>query len=340
MTIDLRSDAVTQPTDEMWDAMRGAKLGWAATGEDENVRELEAEVAQLVGKEAAFLVPSGTTANLLAVLGQSERGEQVVMDDLSHVLWAEEWGFAYVGGVTPCPVPHDRGRIAPADLETAILRHSFNHRPRTALVCLENSHNACGGAVLPAGNISALAGVAHAHGARLHVDGARILNASAALDTPVHELVRDADSISFNLNKGLSAPVGALLCGSRDLIARSRVNFRRIGGGNIHQAGIFAAAGRVALRTMIPQHAADNTRAQALGKGIARQLGGAGRVWPVQTNIVFVTIADARQVQARLATAGILVSLAAEDTLRLVTHRHIVDSDVAAAAAAFGPPTG
>ncbi len=335
MTIDLRSDAVTQPTDEMWDAMRGAKLGWAATGEDTNVRELEATVAQLVGKEATFLVPSGTTANLLALLGQAERGDQVIVDELSHILWAEECGFAYVGGLVHRAVRQDRGRIAPEDLEAAIRLHSFNHRPKTALVCLENSHNAAGGAALPPDNVSAIARVSHAHGASVHVDGARILNAAAALGVDVKALVRDVDSVSFNLNKGLSAPMGALLCGSQALIDRSRLNFRRIGGGNIHQAGIYAAAGLVALRTMIPQHAIDNRRAQDLATALSHHLGPGCSLHRVETNIVFLTAPQAGDLQSRLARKGVLVSLAADDTLRLVTHRHIGDREVAAAAAVF-----
>lgn len=330
MTIDLRSDAVTQPTDEMWDAMRSAKLGWAATGEDVNVRELEEAVAKLLGKEAAFLVPSGTTANLLALLGQTARGDQVIMDDLSHILWAEEWGFAYVGGLVHREVRHDRGRIAPEDLDAAIRLHSFNHRPKTALVCLENSHNAAGGAVLPPDNVAAIARVAHSHGARVHVDGARILNAAAALGVDVKLLVKDADSVSFNLNKGLSAPMGALLCGSRALIDRSHLNFRRIGGGNIHQAGIYAAAGLVALRSMIPQHAVDNQRAKDLANTLLRNMGPDFSLHPVETNIVFLTAKApapaARVLQERLKEQGVLVSLASEDTLRLVTHRHIGDA--------------
>jgi threonine aldolase len=340
MTIDLRSDAVTQPTDEMWDAMRSAKLGWAATGEDENVRELETSVARLTGKETSFLVPSGTTANLLALLGQAERGEQIIMDDLSHILWAEEWGFAYVGGLVHREVRHDRGKIAAGDLDAAIRLHSFNHRPRTALVCLENSHNAAAGAVLPPENIAAVAKVAHAHGALVHMDGARILNAAAALGVDLQQLVKEADSLSFNLNKGLSAPMGALLCGSRALIERSRINFHRIGGGNIHQAGIYAAAGLVALRTMIPQHASDNRRAKDLAAALSRTLGAGYLLHPVETNILFLTTRapapPARDLQASLKEHGVLVWLASEDTLRLVTHRHIGDGEVAAAADAFG----
>jgi threonine aldolase len=332
MSIDLRSDAVTQPTDEMWDAMRSAKLGWAATGEDENVRELEVTVAQLMGKEAAFLVPSGTTANLLALISQAESGEQVIVDNLSHILWAEEWGFAYVGGLMHREVRHDRGRIAPEDLEAAIQLHSFNHRPKTALVCLENSHNAAGGAVLPPENVAAVSRVAHAHGVSVHVDGARIMNSAAALGVNVKALVNDVDSVSFNLNKGLSAPMGALLCGSQPLIDRSRLNFRRIGGGNIHQAGIYAAAGLVALRTMIPQLAVDNRRAKDLAAALSRNMRPDFVLHPVETNIVFLTTKTpapaARNLQAGLAENGVLVSLASDDTLRLVTHRHIGDSDL------------
>ncbi|MGH8765475.1 MAG: threonine aldolase family protein [Burkholderiales bacterium] len=332
MIIDLRSDAVTRPTDEMWDAMRAAPLGWAAVGEDKNVHALEEAVADLLGKEAAFLVPSGTTSNLLAVIGQAERGEQVIFDDLSHILWAEEWGFAFVGGVVHREVRQQRGRMTPADVEAAILLHSFNHRPRTSLVCLENTHNAAGGAVLPPEHVAAVAAVARRHGARVHLDGARILNAAAALSVDVKQLVKDADSVSFNLNKGLSAPMGALLCGGRGLVERARLNFKRIGGGNIHQAGIYAAAGLVALRTMIPQHAEDNRRAKHLASTLAKQLNQRFSLWPVESNIVFLTCTGARALQAQLKEAGVLVSLAAEDTVRMVAHRHVDDGQVDLAA--------
>ena len=340
MSIDLRSDAVTQPTDEMWEAMRAAKLGWAAVGEDAQVAEIEDMVARFVGKETGMLVPTGSLANLLALLGQSERGDQVIFDDLSHMLWAEEWGFAYVGGLVHRAVAGKGGRIAPGELDAAIRHHSFNHRPRTALVCLENSHNAAGGAVLPRDYMAAIGALLHGRGIALHVDGARILNAAAATGEQVHDLVEHATSVSFNLNKGLSAPMGAVLCGSRTLIERSRLNIRRLGVGSMHQAGIYAAAGIVAMRTMIPQLAVDNRRARDLAAAIARATGPEYSLWPVQTNIVFLTVAadggGAQRLQARLKNAGVLVSIAAEDTIRMVTHRHIDDADLETAARVFG----
>lgn len=330
--VDLRSDAVTQPTDEMWDAMRTARLGWAAAGEDENVHALEAQVAGLLGKETGLLVHGGSTANLLALVGQCERGEQVIFDDLSHILWAEEWGFAYVGGVVHKSVPGDRGRIPPASLSAAILSSSFRHRPRTALVCLENSHNAAGGVTMPPYYMAEIGAIARAHGVKLHVDGARLLNAAAHHGVEARVLVADADSVSFNLNKGLSAPWGAVLCGSRELIERSRVNMKRLGVGTPHQAGLFAVAGLVGLRTLIAQHALDNQRAQTLAGLLADLAPELLRVWPVETNIVFLSAKQpgvtAASLQAQLKSLGVLVSVAADDTIRMVTHRHIDDEDI------------
>ena len=334
MTIDLRSDAVTEPTDEMWDAMRSARLGWAAVGEDSHVRELEEHVVAFLGKEAGLLVPSGTTANLLALLGQAERGDQVIFDDLSHMLWSEEWGFAYVGGLVHRAIKGTGGRIAPGDLDAAIRLHSFGHRPRTALVCLENSHNAAGGAVLPPDYMAEIGRVVRKHGILLHVDGARILNASAALNVDVRTLVKDADSVSFNLNKGLSAPMGAVLCGSRQFIERSRLNIRRLGAGSLHQAGIFAAAGLVAMKTMIPQLAIDNRRAKDLASAVSKSLDSRFSLSPVETNVVFLSAReprlDGRELQTRLKELDVLVTLASEDTVRMVTHRHIDDSHIEA----------
>ena len=327
--IDLRSDAVTQPTEAMWDAMRSARIGWAAAGEDEHVAELEHEVAALLGKDAGLFVHGGGAANLLALLGQCERGEQVVFDDLSHILWAEEWGFAYVGALTHRAVKSNRGCMDPLSVDEAIREASFRHRPRTALVCVENSHNAWGGAVLPPEHLAALGQVVRSHGARLHLDGARLLNAAASLGVSPARLVEHADSVSFNLNKGLSAPLGAVLCGSRELIARSRVTMKRLGMGTPHQAGLFAVAGLVGLRTMVPQHEVDNRRARDLAAALGDVAGEALQIWPVQTNIVFVTPTDpavtAEALQAMLEAEGVRVSIAATRTVRMVTHRHIDD---------------
>lgn len=337
MKIDLRSDAVTRPTDVMWDAMRSADIGWAPSGDDPHVRELESTVAGFLGKEAGVLVPGGGAANLLAILGQAERGEQIVVDDLSHILWAEEWGFAYVGGCVIRTVPGNRGRIKANALQAAICEQSFRHRPRTALVCIENSHNASGGSALSAEYMHEIAAVVRANGARLHVDGARLLNSAAALGVEARILVETADSVSFNLNKGLSAPWGAVLCGSRTLIDRSRVTMRRLGHSLPHQAGLFAVAGLVAMRTMIDQHAIDNRRAADLARALGAIGGDRLSIWPVDTNIVFASTRSdwltAAEFQSHLEACGVLVSVVSDRVIRLVTHRHVGDTDVAEAVA-------
>ena len=248
--IDLRSDTVTHPTDEMRRAMAEAELGDDVYGEDPTVNALEKMAAEMMRKEAAVFTVSGTMSNLISVLAQTGRGDEIIVGSEAHLFCYEVGGASALGGVMVHTVPNTTdGRITIEDLEKAIRTKNI-HNPPSALLCLENTHNRCGGAVLDADYISAAAGLAHRYSLRVHIDGARIFNAAVALKMPASELVKDADSVSFCLSKGLSAPVGSLVCGNHEFIDRAR-KYRKMVGGGMRQAGVLAAAGLVALRTMI-----------------------------------------------------------------------------------------
>jgi threonine aldolase len=342
--VDLRSDAVTQPTDEMWDAMRRARLGWAPAGDDPSVSRLEQVAAELTGKEAALFVPTGSMANLIALMSHTEPGDQIIAEAYSHILWSEEWGYASVCGLALKAIPGGPGRsggaISPDEARDAFRDIRFGHQPRTALLCLENTHNMSGGTVLSLEATEALAAVAHEHGVPVHLDGARIFNAAIALGLPINALVEPVDSVVIGLTKGLSAPAGSLLCGSATFNAAARIALRRVGGHSIPQAGILAAAGLVALQTMGPRLAEDHRRARMLAEELAGLPGISVDLAAVQTNIVMATIGPAvtrpgttgrlsAETMARcLAQKGIGSHVYTEDTLRFVTHRHIEDDDI------------
>lgn len=330
LELDLRTDAVTLPTEEMWEAMRNAELGWAHLGEDRQVNELEAEAAALTGKEAGLFVQSGSLGNLLAVMSHTRRGDQIVLDGASHIAWSEEWGVAYVCGVFPRLVTSSDGRMDPDAVRDTIARARLGHLPVTSLLCLESSHNFSGGVALGSGYLGELAGVAHEHGVRTHLDGARLFNSCVALREAIPDVSEHFDSVVLNLNKGLSAPGGAVLVGSRELLDLARLNLRRVGGSPGHQAGLTAAAGLVALRTMIPRLASDNRRASELA-GRLDELDGVACDLPlVQTNIVRLRVerAPATQVALALERRGLKTMALAPDELRLVTHRHVTDRSV------------
>jgi len=329
LELDLRSDAVTTPTEAMWDAMRSATLGWALVAEDESVLRLEALAAELCGKEAAIFVPTGGLANLIALLCHAKRGEQAIVEASSHILWSEELGLSYVAGLAPRILTGRGGRMDAADIEAAILETRAGHRPRTAVVCLENTHSFAGGTVLTADDIGAVCTVARRHDVAVHLDGVRVTNACVALGTTLHELVAEVDSVAVGLNKGLSAPGGAHLCGRRDFIEEARVHCRRLGGASIHQAGILAAAGLVALETMIPRLVHDHERAHTLARSLALLDGIDISLEAVQTNIVIARLdGTAHELCAYLRKRRIGALPYTADLVRLVTHRHVTDASI------------
>ncbi len=325
--IDLRSDTVTQPTPAMRDAMAKAEVGDDVFGEDPTVRRLEAMAAELMGKEAAVFVASGTMGNLTCLLAHCQRGDEAIVGSESHVLHYEVAGAAGLGGIQLRPIANnDRGSVD-ADELAGTMRPENIHMPRTALLCLENTHNRCGGAVLAPDEIASLATIAHRHGAAVHLDGARIFNAAIALALPASELAAEVDSVTFCLSKGLSAPVGSLVCGSAGFVARARKARKMLGGG-MRQGGVIAAAGVVALETMIDRLGEDHANAQVLAKGLA-QLPGV-RIDPerVQTNIVVFGVDDGVSFQQRLRNAGVLTTAFGPSRVRMVTHYGIERADV------------
>lgn len=332
--IDLSTDLVTQPTDAMWEAMRRADFGLASRGEAPAVNALEDLAATRLGKEAALLVATGSLSNLLALFTLPTRGDQVILEADAHSLWSEEWGIARVCGLLPRPVRGRAGVIDPADVETAITERRFGHRPRTGLLCLENTHNAAGGRLLTPGQTAALCAVARRHGVPSYLDGARIFNAAVALDVDVRELVSPVDVVAFSLNKGLSAPIGSLLCGPRVLIDRARANVAVLGVASLN-LWMAAAAGVVALESMVARLAEDHRRAKMLVRGLAGVRGLCVEVAGVETNIVMVDVTPSavpgETFMKALARRGVRVSQRSEHVLRFVTHRHITDADVQAA---------
>jgi len=335
--IDLRTDALSRPTDAMWAAMRAAEVGWAYLGEDASVNELEARGARLLGKEAAVLLPTCSTANLIALLTLGTPGQAIALDPTCHVATSEGAGFEHVAGLRAFPVAACAGCPDPDAVELAIAeaRHAGL---ATSLLVLENSHNNAGGAAVSAERTSAAAAAARRHGAVVHLDGARLCNSAVALGVAPSRLAADADTVAMSLGKGLCAPGGALLAGSKPLIARAREKARLIGAGSLHKAGPLAAAGLVALDTMIDRLAEDNRRARRLAEGLAPLAGLRVDVASVQTNIVAIDT-EAPGVDAllpRLAARGVLGFRRSASRFRFVTHRLIGDAEVARAIDAVG----
>ena len=259
--VDLRSDTVTQPTPEMRRAMAEAAVGDDVLGDDPTARRLERMAADLLGKEAGLYTPSGTMSNLLAVLTWCHPGDEIIVGSEAHMLWHEGGGASALGGVVFRTVPNDGlGRFNPDDVE-ATIRPKNPALPPTTLVCLENTQNRCSGAVITPDDTAAIANIAHQHDARVHLDGARLFNAAVALGVPVSALAAEADSVCFCVSKGLSAPVGSVLCGPEEFITRAR-RWRRTVGGGMRQVGIIAAAGIVALESMVERLADDHANAR------------------------------------------------------------------------------
>lgn len=336
--IDLRSDTVTLPTPAMREAMYRAEVGDDVYGEDPTVNRLEALAAERLGKEAALFLVSGTMANLVALLTHCGRGDEVILGDRSHTFLFEAGGSASLGGIHHYAVPNQPdGTLRLKDIEAAI-RPDNEHFARTRLVCLENTHNRCGGAVLDAEYTDAVCDLAHSRALAVHVDGARIFNAEVALGVEASTLVRGADSVSFCLSKGLSAPVGSLLCGAAGFISEAR-RWRKAVGGGMRQCGVIAAAGIVALEQMVERLAEDHANARRLAKAIASVPGIVVDPETVQSDIVIWHVSPERMPAAQLVDAlrarGVKVSAIGPSQIRAVTHHGIEAADVDAASAAI-----
>jgi threonine aldolase len=324
--VDLRSDTFTHPTPTMRRAMFEAEVGDDVFMEDPTVRRLERMAAEAVGKEAALFVASGTMGNLVAVLNQTQRGDRVVVGSEAHIYYYEGDGQRRLAGVELVPVPNDeQGGLDPALVREALEAPG----PPATLVCLENTHNRCGGGVLTAAETAAVADVAHSHGARVHLDGARIFNAAVALGVPAAELAAPADSVSFCFSKGLSAPVGSILNGGADFIDRAR-QMRRMVGGAMRQVGVIAAAGIVALETMVERLAQDHENARLLAEGLASLPGVRLDPASVRTNIVAFELEgwEPPDFLAVLKEAGVLAVPFGPHRIRMVTHNDVSREDV------------
>jgi threonine aldolase len=322
-SIDLRSDTVTLPTPAMREAMATAEVGDDVLGEDPTVNRLEAMAAERVGKEAALFVTSGTMGNLVALLTHCGRGDEIIVGDRAHVFLFEAGGASALGGIHSRQIPNlPDGRLDLNQIEAAI-RPDNPHFPRSRLICLENTHNRCGGACLTTDYTRQVRNLADKYNLQIHLDGARVFNAAVALGLDVRELTRHADSVSFCLSKGLSAPVGSLLCGPADFIRQAR-RARKVVGGGMRQAGIIAAAGIVALEQMVDRLADDHTNARRLAEGLADTPGIILDPGQVQTNIIIFEMQERAlepsEFCRRLADHGVKMSPIEGRQIRAVTH--------------------
>jgi len=328
--INLRSDTQTLPTAEMLDAMRNAPLGDDVFGEDPTVNRLEQLSAEILGKEEALFVASGTMGNLCALMSHTRPGDEVILEGDSHTYYYEVGGFSALAGLSPRMIPGLNGIINVDQIKQS-LRPKDLHFPPTTLLCLENSHNRGGGTVYPVQLIDEICRFAHEGGLKVHVDGARIFNAAVSLKVDVKELVKNADSVMFCLSKGLSAPVGSMLAGSSNFIKRARKNRKMLGGG-MRQAGVLAAAGIIAIEKMVERLADDHTNARFLAEELNKLDGLKIDLETVQTNMIYC---DISQLKVQVTTfleilkdKGILVSPVPPSRIRLVTNRHISREDI------------
>src|SRR5438874_10492675 len=339
--IDLRSDTVTLPTPAMREAMYHAEVGDDVYHEDPTINRLQEMAAERLGKEAAIYVPSGTMGNAISILAHAGRGEAVIVGNQSHIYHYEEGGASTLGGSPMVVVQTDQnGMLDPSEIQANISDGSDEHSAPSALLCIENTHNRCGGSVLSLEQVEQLTTLAHSHGLMVHMDGARIFNAAIALGIPVSTLVRTVDSIMFCLSKGLSAPVGSMLVGSREFIHKAH-RMRKLLGGGMRQAGVLAAAGIVALEQMVDRLVEDHETSKQFALGLAEYPQIDINVERVVTNIVNFSVRNAQQ--ERLTDAetmqflekarehGVLMGTMGEGTIRAVTHYGLNGEDIMAA---------
>ena len=328
--IDLRSDTVTLPTDEMRKAMENAEVGDDVYQEDPTVNRLEELAAKKIGKEAALFVPSGTMGNLLAVLTHCQRGEEVILEAGSHMYYYEVGGISAVAGIIPRLIEGNKGILNFQKIKS-ILRKENIHYPKTTLICIENSHNKAGGTVTSSKTTEEICQLAHQRSILIHLDGARIFNAAIALNIKPAILAKDVDSVMFCLSKGLSAPVGSILAGSKEFIQIAR-KYRKMIGGGMRQAGILAAAGIIALEKMVERLEEDHKNARILGEGLAGIDEIEVDLDTVQTNMVYFDLQKSGmntfQFLPKLAEHNILGTPRPPTKVRLVTHYGIGEEDI------------
>ena len=336
--IDLRSDTVTQPTSVMREAMARAEVGDDVFGEDPTVNRLEALASERLGKQAALFVTSGTMGNLVALLTHCGRGDEVIVGKGQHIFTSEAGGIAALGGIQAHLIPNQPdGTLRLEDIRDAI-RVEDQHHPRTRLIALENTHLRANGAPLPPAYLRQVRALADAHGLKIHTDGARIFNAAVALNLPVEQLAHDSDTVQFCLSKGLSAPVGSLLAGSKEFIAEARRRRKMLGGG-MRQAGVLAAAGIVALETMVERLAEDHANAKYLAENLAGLPGIDLDPKRIKTNMVIFGIklngVIAQEFASQVRREGVLIQPRSAHTIRAALHYGIERTDVDVALSAI-----
>jgi len=334
--VDLRSDTVTKPTQKMREAMMNAVVGDDCYGEDPTVNALEKLAAEKVGKEAAMYVPTGTMGNTAAIMAHVRSGDIVIMEPDCHIYYYEMGNVSSLAGALPVLAKSKGGCLDP-DLVEEMLR-STRHRPRTALICTENTHNRAGGRVIPIENMKAIYELSREFNVPIHLDGARIFNAAIALNVDAQEIAKYADSVMFCLSKGLSAPVGSLLAGTADFIQEARRARTRLGGA-MRQAGVIAAAGLIALRDMVSRLPEDHENAKVLAEGLAKIEGIDIDLQKVETNMVMVNTRPlgmgAEEIARELSKRGVKVSIYGLHTIRLVTNKDVDRDGIRLAIEAF-----
>jgi len=337
--VDLRSDTVTKPTPEMREAMAEAEVGDDVYRDDPTVNRLEELAAEMLGKEASLFVPSGTMGNLIALLVHCQPGHEVIVGNLSHIYLNEAGGMSALGGIPPCPIQNQSDGTLALDDILASIRTEDVHHPITRLVCLENTQNICGGVPLTPEYTRQVGDLAHRNDLFLHIDGARIFNSATAQNVSIRELVEPADSVMFCLSKGLAAPLGSMLVGTQQFIARAR-HIRKMLGGGMRQVGVIAAAGIISLEKMTKRLAEDHARAKKLADGLRQVKGLTVDKNSPYTNMVYLNLSDAVSVNAQLITQkmkdfGVLVDPENARRFRLVTHYWIDNAAVEKTISAF-----
>lgn len=330
--IDLRSDTVTKPTPEMREAMAEAEVGDDVYRDDPTVNRLEALAANMLGKESALFVPSGTMGNLLALLVHCQRGDEAIVGDKSHIYLNEAGGMSALGGIQPCPVPNQKDGTLALDDILASIRTEDVHHPITRLICLENTQNICGGIPLTAAYTREVGKLARKNNLSLHIDGARIFNAAAAQNVSIRDLVDPADSVMFCLSKGLASPIGSMLVGTSKFIARAR-HLRKMLGGGMRQVGVLAAAGIISLEKMTTRLADDHARARKLADGLRKVKGVLVDEGSPYSNMVYLNLAsdvkvDAAKIIDSALKQGVLLDCENARRFRLVTHYWVDDKAV------------
>jgi threonine aldolase len=334
--IDLRSDTVTKPTEEMRKAAYDAEVGDDVYGEDPTINKLEETAAEILGKEASLFVTSGTQGNQIAILTHCRPGNEIILEAESHIFYYETGAASAFAGVQTRTIKGTRGAMDPAEVQYAI-REEDQHYPESGLICLENTHNRAGGAAVPIENMKEIHKIAKGSNIPVHIDGARLFNAAAALNLPASELTQYCDTVQVCLSKGLGAPVGSILAGSREFIASARKWRKRLGGG-LRQSGIIAAPGLVALTQMRERLAEDHENAQSLAEQL-NQINGIHIINQVDTNIVVADVKDLNMNSSKfvekIKSEGVLAGTFGPSSVRFVTHYDVSKNDIEKAIAAI-----